>query len=426
MRAVYTRTINDPILAAKVIGRWNKSTLYLLSAMDQNTPVILPFEEKSEFAALGRSLSNIARFQYNFAEASHMGVLLTDRRYSEGGSGSIASVDASLLFWQNFWLEAQYLASMTEEPDDTTLTEDFNGDTFANGRYTSDFDGEKYDGSSLYLAFKRHARHFNFDIKYQQKSPTYRAANGFIVQNDNKALTIESQYIFYSENNWLERIIPSIHIGKVYNFNNELKDEWIGVGTFFRFKAQTQFGAVFGFNNENFKGLAFKDMHRVYLDFNSNFSDAFRFGFFSKIGYFIGDRDEDVPVKSRGIEELRFWATIKPLHNLLFTPNLLFAYAIDDKTDEELYKGYILRIRTDFQFTRELAFRLILQYNDFDKIFSIEPLLSYKINPFSVFYLGASTTQIDYTGSDWTGYGQPGWRSANQQLFVKFQYLFNI
>lgn len=424
--AVYTRSINNPSLAAKVIGRWESSTLGFISALDEDTPVILPYEEKSEFITLGRSLSNIGRYKHMFLDDSFWGFLFTDRRYIEGGQGSIISADFSLRFWQNYKIEAQWLQSLTVEPDDTSLTDGINGETFANGQYTTDFDGEKYWGSGLNVEISRQARHWSYDIGFNQSSPTFRTANGFVTQNDRRSLVIDSEYTFYYQNRWLERIVPSVSIGKVWNYPGQRKDEWLGLAMQFRFSGQTQFGFVFALDNERWKGTDFRDTDRLWVHFSSNYSEFFRFGFFMRNGFFIGNRGEDEPVRAKGMEILNIWATIKPTQRLLVTPSFDYADAFNAKNGEMLYRGYILRVRGDYQFTREMSLRLIAQYNNFDADFSFEPLISYKINPFSVFYLGYGSAYRNYSGEDWVDYHQPGWKGTSQQIFLKFQYLFNI
>ena len=87
--------------------------------------------------------------------------------------------------------------------------------------------------------------------------------------------------------------------------------------------------------------------------------------------------------------------------------------------DVELFKGFIYRSRINYQFTRELFLRLILQYNDFDDNFDIDPLLSYKLNPFTIFYIGST---YDYTDVD----DSNNLTLSSRQFFMKFQYLFRM
>jgi hypothetical protein len=82
----------------------------------------------------------------------------------------------------------------------------------------------------------------------------------------------------------------------------------------------------------------------------------------------------------------------------------------------------ILRVRRNFlqdSYIGELFLRLVVQYNDFSHGLNLEPLLSYKINPFTIFYIG-STHAYEELGAR-QELAQP-----SRQFFMKFQYLFRI
>jgi hypothetical protein len=64
-----------------------------------------------------------------------------------------------------------------------------------------------------------------------------------------------------------------------------------------------------------------------------------------------------------------------------------------------------------------LFLRLVVQYNDFTQSLDVEPLLTYKANPFTLFFIGSTLAYQDYGG-------QFGMRQAQRQFFTKFQYLF--
>ena len=56
----YSRTINDPLVAAKLSGKTGKITIGYTSALDQNTPYIIPFQYSSTVLnSTKKSYSNI-------------------------------------------------------------------------------------------------------------------------------------------------------------------------------------------------------------------------------------------------------------------------------------------------------------------------------------------------------------------------------
>ena len=70
----------------------------------------------------------------------------------------------------------------------------------------------------------------------------------------------------------------------------------------------------------------------------------------------------------------------------------------------------------NYQFTRRLFLRVVTQYNNFNDRYEIDPLLTYKVNPFTAVYVGSTHDIVDYQGS--TGFYQTA-----RQFFFKFQYL---
>ena len=78
-------------------------------------------------------------------------------------------------------------------------------------------------------------------------------------------------------------------------------------------------------------------------------------------------------------------------------------------------------VRVNVQFTREFFLRMIFQYNEFADSYDFEPLLTYRINPFTVFYVGSGHRWQDYS-NDFDGFGI---EETDRQYFAKFQYLFH-
>ena len=118
-----------------------------------------------------------------------------------------------------------------------------------------------------------------------------------------------------------------------------------------------------------------------------------------------------------------FWLDIKPFNRLLIENWFNFAQSHDLDTGEELFKGYIVRSRLNLQLTREATLRLVVQYDDFYQCWDIDPLLTYRISPFSVFYMGTSYNYQKYEGLGADELGRET-RLETRQFFLKLQYLF--
>ena len=79
-----------------------------------------------------------------------------------------------------------------------------------------------------------------------------------------------------------------------------------------------------------------------------------------------------------------------------------------------------LRARGTLSFSRQLFLRLVLQYDDFDKQFNVEPLITYKLNPFTLFYVGSTQVFHEFEAP------QDEMTPVERQYFLKFQYLFRL
>lgn len=415
---VYTRSINNPIAAAKLTGRLNRTSIGFISALDKNSPIILPFEEQSEVLSTDmKSVSNILRVKRTFGKDSYIGGMVTDRRFEDDGAGSLISADGILRFSKNQHFEWQALFSHTEEPTDTSLnTEDIDSIYFDNNKHSAKFDGESFSGNALYASIERDAELWDFDLDYWQASPSFRADNGFVTQNNYRKVIFWTGFGFFPNTKVFEEIYPNINFGKIWNYDGVHKDIWINPEIYLGLKGQTSVSLSYLASAERFHGILFPGIRRWQFSAESNFNEFIRGGFWTAYGTSIA-RGEDPPVLGKNYLSLEAWSTLKPLDRFIISPSLLYSTLEHPDTKEVLFSGYILRNRINYQFTRELFLRLIVQYNNFDDQVSIEPLLTYKLNPFSIFYIG-STMGYQEFGNDFS--------RTSRQFFLKFQYLFRI
>ena len=412
---VYTRSINDPKFAGKVTGALGATSIAVMSAYDENSPIIVPFAESSGFAQGGESWSNIVRARHSLGSTgSHVGVLLTDRRLVDGGAGSTAGMDATLRFAEVYFINAQLVGSYTHEPNDSSLTSDLNGTTFGDG-YTADFDGERFTGLASTVNFGRSTRDWSWDMTWRDASPTFRAASGFVAQNAYRQANAWTGYTFRPEKYGIVDIRPGISGGQVWAWDGGTKDRWMNPYIDATLTAQTQLGVWYTFTDlERFAGQECRSYGRAGLWLDSDFSERLGGGFEISHGEQIY-RPGEPPVIGTG-SFYSLYATIRPIDRLTIQPELAYQnlYGPDDA---ELFAGWIARTRTMLQFNRELSLRLVTQYVDFgDAGLSVEPLVMYRLNPFSIFYVGMTDRFADYGA-------QTGYAETDRQFFVKLQYL---
>jgi hypothetical protein len=416
--AVYTRQINDPQVAVKLIGRLGRTSVAYLGGRDENSPILLPFEERSFVGQAGESISNVLRFRQTFLENSYVGALLTDRRLEDGdGAGTTFGVDGIYRFLDKYQVEYQILGSRTNEPDDPTLTEDVNELAFNQGAHTAAFDGETFSGYAQYTSLERSARFWNFDFDYWASSPTFRADNGFEFRNDFRRASMFQGLNFYPGTKLIDRVSPNVFVQRTWNFDGVRKTDFLRPQVEFNLTRQTFVSVGHDWGRERFANIEFSGIRSWDVFVESNFSDPVRLGFYVSHGREIA-RNTDPPVLGTGTD-LELFGTFKPLRRLILEPSFRYSELHEPKGGPEIFSGYILRTRGTFSLSRELLLRLVLQYDDFAEVLNVEPLVTYQINPFTLFYLGSTHVYRDFEEPH-------GLAEASRQFFLKFQYLVQL
>lgn len=431
-RTVYTRMINDPQAAVKLVGRVNRLSIGFLSAYDEHSPIIVPFEEFSRSVSSDkspRSFSNILRARRAVGTDSYLGLVATDRHYDGGGFNSLAGVDGEIRFLKNYQFRWQALATQTEEPDDSAMSAAFGDLLFDNGDHTAAFDGESFSGHAFHVRLERDARHFSSAVFYSERSPFFRADNGFEPSNDQRKAQAAFNYSFYPKSGPFTHWYPECEFYRQWNFDGQRKVEYVAfeLGGALRV-AQLQVATEITFGNEGYKGQWYEDIWRLVWAFQARPNGIVAVG--AELG--IGDQI------ARGAQRIGREFTVEPSIDLKLNSRLLiendFQYAAseDDKTGDRLYRQSVVRSRLTYQFTRRLSGRVVAQYAEsrdwtepeFSRSCQFDPLLTYRMNSFSVFYVG-STHNYDDLKADDDG-TNADWALTSRQFFVKMQYLFQL
>jgi len=416
----YTRTVNDPQFAAKLTGRIDHYNIGFLSAYDENTPYIVPLEEKSNMVNTGKSFVNVLRADRSFRDNNRLGMIITDRRFDGGGYGTILGVDGDLRLSQKYSLVGQYIMSLTEEPNDSNLNAEIDDTTFANGKHTAVLDGESFSGDAIITQFRRRARNWNFTFDYNHVAPSYRTETGYDPWVDYHNFSIWNGLNFYPENGIFERISPAIWFDNRWNYNGDKKWTHLDIALENHFRwAQTYFGASYMYSSEQWGGIEFNDMGDLEFYAGSQFNDAIGYEIYYSLGIDVAKR----LLEKGNVSSFNMSLDWKPIDRLTIEPTVNYSKSENIDTGEEQYKQFIGRTRFQLQANKELSVRLVVQYNDSWNNWDIDPLIIYRLSPFSVFYMGSTHDITELTGEP---NDRKVWKQTSQQFFMKLQYLFRI
>ncbi|MDE3056738.1 MAG: carbohydrate binding family 9 domain-containing protein [Bacteroidota bacterium] len=410
----YSRMINDPLASVKLSEKAGSFSLAYLGAEDRESPFIIPGEEGSDFVSSNmKSWSNVVRGKYNLGKESFIGGLVTTRNFANAHN-YVGTVDWNILFAENFYFTGQAGVTDTKEINDPSLFS--SGRHFGSTSHTATFDGESYSGSGFQTDISRNARDYSFDLNLVSVTPTFQAQDGFITQNDFRQINVWQGYMMYFDNSFIEKIQPQIISGA--SFNNDdgtRKSEWGAIDVWTQLKAQTQLWVkYYPVQEEFFHSVRFRKLYRTEAGLYSAPSKALQINLWAQVGRLL--YHEDTPELGRGYNTSAE-VTVKPTDRFSFDFTYAHSRLWSFYTNELFFDGYISRVVTVYQFTPELFVRLISQYDGFAKQLQIDPLFSFKLNPFTVFYAGSAHNLTDFGD-------QFGIRQTARQFFIKLQYLW--
>jgi hypothetical protein len=411
----YSRSINDPLAATRVIGKSGSLSYLYLGAYDRNTVFVVPGEEQSNTVETNqKSVDNIARVRYDFGDEDYIGAKILTRNL-DNSHNYVWGLDWNYKFWGNWLLEGQAYFSQTNELNDSSFLD--SDRKFTSSVHTAELDGEKYFGNVLHVNISHSEKVYYFYFESNQISPTFQTYNGLLTVSGIREQKMYHSFKLYPDSSFFNRIDFNINTYLQHNYNGIIKTANITPSINLNMKGQTYFYAQYNvFKSEKFKNILFQHENNAYFELNTKPLKELSFGVYGSIGKFIYRSDEP----SMGVgHNLGGYLTLKPTSKL----NIEFSYdraRLSDKNTSKLfYDGNIYRTVAIYQFSPEAFVRTILQYNSFNKTFKLYPLFSYQIGAFTTFYAGATSNYQNYK-QDY------GIRNTDQQYFIKLQYLVSL
>ena len=410
----YSRSINNPSFASKIINQGRKSRLYVLNSIDKETPYLVPTQFESFSGVGGKSFSNIIRYQNFVNSNTRFGVLASNRFYEGDAYGNLFGIDGLFNFSEIWSFEAELFLNSNKEPISDWINSD---KTF--GASTVKLDGEKINGNAIYAQLRRDTETWRTFIEYSQMSDGFRSDLGFITTNNEKKYTIWHSFHQYPNKDLIKDYRISLRQDFDYDYSHNIArsnfQTFISVLTILNTRITHNYEYNFVKSHLEFQ---FKDFINHWIRMESRPTNFFTFNVFYKFGKDIAYRIETP--KLGFTNDVNFGAQISINDNFRISPTINYSSIKKLDSNEYYFKGYISRLDLRYQFTNYLDLRLISEYNDFSEQFFFQPLISWRPNPDTIFYLGGNQNYID----QFIDYNSPHYRVNKTQLFLKFQYLF--
>ena len=226
--------------------------------------------------------------------------------------------------------------------------------------------------------------------------------------------------MLYPEGKIVQRIQPQIYGDVRYNYEGKLKEIFLEPTLWVRFVNQIYLSTgFFLMNNEDFGGVYNKDARRGFINLSANTFEYLTGGIYLEIGKYIVRQDNAYVGYGFQFET---YQTIKPNSRLTFENDYTYFELSKSYQGEKLYSGYIFRNKSTYQFNKNLFLRMVFQFDSFNQVFEIDPLISYKLNPFTIFYAGSTHNFANLPNQE----GISKYVPTARQIFLKLQYLWRM
>ena len=389
-RAVFTRTVADPSVGAKLTGKRSNNTYGLFVAQDEITNLLIPGAFGSDSESLAQeNTSIVGRYSRSFGESSSVGALLTSRS-GDDYSNSVGGLDLRWKITDQHSVQAQYLRSDTEYPLSVA----------------TEFDQPlgSFDGDAALANYDYDSRNWFGYVRHQEKSDGFRADSGFIPQVNKATQIIGLGRVWHGEeDNWYTRMQLNGDWDISHDDNGRLLEKEIEA--YFSIQGPMQsFFELGGLTRKVlFDDILFQE-DKVSFYAEAKPRGGLNLGIWTRVGTQVDFAN------SRIGDQVR----VEPFVNWNIGRHLLLRYdgvfvKLDRKDGPNIFDAAVHDVRLTWQFSIRSFLRLTTQFQDVQRnpssyVDTVDArsrdvgrqlLYSYKINPQTVFFLGYSDALLD-------------------------------
>jgi hypothetical protein len=420
----FSRRIADPQFGARMTGKVGRWALGLLG-MDDRGPGNnrLPSDPLSGHRA-GAGVLSVHR---EFGDQNLMGVLVTSRDFASS-SNRVFSFDTRLKLSPNWVFTGQMIKS-----------------------YTRNLDGTRHSGPAFSTGMVYSARHLTYSGSYEDRSPNFDGNQlGFIPRVDTRQMTHYLNYLWRPEGRHVLSLGPTVSTLINWNHQGQVQDWSVDGGFGISFANATQVNVSQSEAFELFNNLGFRKQSTAF-SFSTEplrwFGISATYGWGANINFSpAAGLSPFLANSTTGTFEL----TLRPTPQLRLDHTYIYS-RLGTRSENpsgvpastSIFNNHIVRWKANYQFTRALSLRAIVDYNAVlanpsliaqqrTKNLTGDILLVYLLNPGTALYIGYTDRRENLALDPALPPSMQLQRivrpttSTGRQFFVKLSYLFRF
>ncbi|PYX25572.1 MAG: hypothetical protein DMG82_04565 [Acidobacteria bacterium] len=422
---VFTRRIGHPEFGLRLTGKSGPWAVGVLASDDRAPGEALP---PSDPHSGDRATFTIARVSRDIFDQSTIGAIYTDREFG-GGFNRVGGMDANLKIDQNWRIQGAAVASSTQNTDGTHSA-----------------------GPGYKIDLERAGRKLNLQSLYLDYSPGFVTETGFVNRVDIRQENFNAAYTVRPEGKFLISWGPTIQQAGIWDHSGTALDFF----TFPGFRVDMTRGTWVNFHPYAYDNVYLRPKDFAGLTKVSNYPQPFwgiegatswikqidfTWFFVSGAGVNYNPAAGRIPLIGHE-DQANTTLTFHVSGRLRIDNSYLLEHLRERDTHLTAVTNHIVRSKWNWQFTRELSARIILQYTGVlsnpllsslspTKNFNADFLITYLVHPGTAIYVGYNSnlqnldrrliptpTGLLTTPNDYINDGR--------QFFVKASYLFRF
>lgn len=416
LRAVHTRTVVDPDWGIKLTGKIGRSDIGFFSAYDRTPSLTIPGNYNSETYSLAatrkypaiRTYDSVLRLRQDIGSSSTIGLLFTDRE-GDGYYNRLGGVDGDIAITRRDRVKFQLMGAQTRYNDTMVKRFRLPSGSFSDGAFRA--------------VYNHRTNTVNWYFLYENVGAKFRADLGFMPQVDYQHFQPGISYIWrHRKGSWFSMIelggrveIQNDHTGFLQNRDAVV---WLNYDG----PMQTFVNLVGRVGKSSY-------LYKKFDEAKLNFAVGIRPNRFNiQLTGLVGDQIDVMNAESGKV--LRLQPTIEWQIRPHLTINFGHQYERLNVPRGRLYDANITDVKIVYQFTRNMFFRAMVQYMNHKfnvplfyvpmeprfRHFFTQFLLSYKINPRTVCFIGYTDDYAGFLNNNYVI------RQTNRTVFMKIGY----
>ena len=426
---VFTRNIAHPEFGLRLTGKTGPWAVGVLASDDRAPGEALPLSNPH---AGDRATFTIARVSRDILDQSTIGAIYTDREFA-GGYNRVGGIDANLKLDPHWRLQGQAVSSSTF-------------DIIAGTPHV--------DGLGYKVDLERSGRRLNLQSQYLDFSPNFQSEAGFVNRVDLREQIVKASYYWRPEGKFLISYGPTLQQFNIWDHSGTALDYFVYPG----FRVDMTRGTYvnfhpYGYDDVRLRPVDYGTLSRVTaypqpfwgIDAGTSWFKQFELTAFFVSGVGVNYNPTVGQAPTIGHEDQgNFTLTFHAAGRLRIDNAYLIEHIRERDAHLTAVTNHIIRSKWNYQFTRDLSARVILQYNAVlsnpaisslapTKNFNTDFLITYLIHPGTAIYVGYNSDlenlnhdlAVDpVTGAILTT--RNGYINDSRQFFVKASYLFRF